>query len=101
MPRYSGRLTLKSRAFADELRKLGCGKIGAYVANEKYDEPYHFDSVRDKFNFVWIPDYRKNTTVRKCDLWQYTSTGSVNGISGNVDLDKITGDGHTLEWFTE
>lgn len=88
-------------AFADELRKLGCGKIGAYVANEKYDSPYHFDNVRDKFNFVWIPDYRKNTTVRKCDLRQYTSTGSVNGINGNVDLSRITGEGHPLSWFTE
>lgn len=87
-------------AFADELRKLGCGKIGAYVANEKYDDPYHFDNVRDKFNFVWIPDYRKNTTVRKCDLWQYTSTGSVDGINVNVDLNKITGKGHDLAWFT-
>lgn len=87
-------------AFADELHKLGCGKIGAYVANEKYDDPYHFDKVRDKFNFLWIPDYRKDATVRKCDLWQYTSTGSVGGISGNVDLDKITGDGHDLNWFT-
>ena len=86
-------------AFADELRKLGCGKIGAYVANEKYDDPYHFDKVRDKFSFLWIPDYRKNTKVRKCDLWQYTSLGSVNGISGNVDLNKITGDGHDLKWF--
>jgi len=88
-------------AFADELRKLGCGKIGAYVANEKYDSPYHFDNVRDKFNFVWIPDYRKNTTVRKCDLWQYTSTGSVAGINGNVDMSRITGEGHDLAWFTE
>ena len=86
-------------AFADELRKLGCGKIGAYIANEKYDDPYHFDKVRDKFSFLWIPDYRKNTKVRKCDLWQYTSTGSVNGISGNVDLNKITGEGHDLAWF--
>lgn len=32
-------------------------------------------------------------------LWQYTSTGSVDGISGNVDLSKITGTGHTPEWF--
>ena len=86
-------------AFADELHKLGCGKIGAYVANEKYDDPYHFDEVRDKFNFLWIPDYRKDATVRRCDLWQYTSTGSVNGISGNVDLDRVTGEGHTLDWF--
>ena len=37
----------------------------------------------------------------KCDLWQYTSTGTVAGISGNVDVDRITGEGHDLAWFTD
>ena len=86
-------------AFADELRELGCGKIGAYVANEKYDDPYHFDKVRDKYSFLWIPDYRKNIKVRKCDMWQYTDEGRVAGIGKNVDLNRITGEGHTLDWF--
>ena len=88
-------------AFADTLHSLGCEKVGAYVANEKYDSPYHFEKVRDKYDFEWIPDYRKNVKVRKCDLHQYTSTGRVDGISDNVDLNEITGDGHLLEWFID
>ena len=35
----------------------------------------------------------------ECDVWQYTSTGKVDGISGNVDVNIITGTGKTLEWF--
>ena len=31
---------------------------------------------------------------------EYTSTGKVGGISGNVDLNRITRDGHGLDWFT-
>ena len=87
-------------AFADAMRDLGyIDKIGAYVANEKYETPYHFDKVRDKYDFVWIPKYLKTAPVYPCDLWQYTSTGQVDGISRNVDLNRITGSGHPLEWF--
>lgn len=85
-------------AFTDELRKLGAARIGVYCANHLYNK-YDYDSIANKMDFTWIPDYRKNTTVRKCDLWQFTSTGTVAGIAGNVDLNKITGDGKTLEWF--
>ena len=88
-------------AFADELRDyVSDEKIGAYVANDKYLNPYKFDSLRDRFDFVWIPKYSAVRPAFPCDLWQYTSTGSVDGISGNVDLNRITGDRHELEWFT-
>lgn len=87
-------------AFADELRDyVADEKIGAYVANEKYLKPYRFDSLRGRFDFVWIPKYSAVRPAFPCDLWQYTSTGSVDGISGNVDLNRITGDGHDLDWF--
>lgn len=33
------------------------------------------------------------------DLGQYTDCGSCTGISGNVDLNKVTGNGKSLEWF--
>ena len=85
-------------AFADEMRKLGMNKIGCYCANHLYQK-YDYDTLRDKFDFTWIPRYSSTPPKYKCDLWQYTSTGSVKGISGNVDLNKITGDGRTLEWF--
>ena len=85
-------------AFIDELRKLGAVKVGCYVANHLYNK-YDYASIRDQMDFTWIPRYGSTKPVYPCDLWQYTSTGSVNGISGNVDLDRITGEGYTLDWF--
>lgn len=87
-------------AFIDELRKLGATKVGCYVANHLYNK-YDYASIANQMDFTWIPRYGNTKPVHKCDLWQYTSTGSVNGISGNVDLSKITGEGHDLKWFTE
>lgn len=86
-------------AFIDELRKLGAKKVGCYVANHLYNK-YDYSSIAEQMDFTWIPRYGSTKPVHKCDLWQYTSTGSVDGISGNVDLDKITGEGHDLKWFT-
>jgi GH25 family lysozyme M1 (1,4-beta-N-acetylmuramidase) len=68
------------------------------VANHLYTK-YDFSSIADQMDFVWIPKYTATKPVYRCDLWQYTSTGSVGGIGGNVDLSRVTGDGHTLEWF--
>lgn len=85
-------------AFVDELRRLGAVKVGCYVANHLYNK-YDYASIRDQMDFTWVPRYGSTRPVYPCDLWQYTSTGSVGGISGNVDLSKITGDGRTLDWF--
>lgn len=93
-------------AFANELRNQGIKKIGCYVAHHKYKD-YKFDSAIDLFDFIWIPRYGNNDgTIEnsikpayKCDLWQFTSKGKVDGISGDADMNAITGDGHDLSWF--
>lgn len=86
-------------AFVDELRKLGAVKVGVYCANHLYNK-YDYSSIADQMDFTWIPRYGSTKPVYKCDLWQYSSTERVNGISGNVDMNRITGDGHDLAWFT-
>lgn len=35
---------------------------------------------------LWIADYRGTRPTRKHGMWQYTSTGQLDGISGNVDI---------------
>ena len=35
---------------------------------------------------LWIADYRAKRPARKHGMWQYTSTGRLEGIAGNVDL---------------
>ena len=92
--------------FADEMRKQGVKKLGCYVAHNLYTK-YGYDGLRRRFDFTWIPRYGKNDgTVEgskkpdyECDVWQYTSTGTVPGIIGNVDVNLITGTGKSLDWF--
>lgn len=91
------------RAWADEMRKAG-KRIGCYVAHNLYKD-YGFADLRGLFDFVWIPRYGKNDgTIEHstkpayaCDLWQYTSMGQVDGVTGRVDLNTITG--KSLDWF--
>ena len=44
---------------------------------------------------LWLAAYNTNPLIPAAwstyTLWQYSSTGSVSGISGNVDLDAFTG----------
>ena len=35
---------------------------------------------------LWIADYRANRPTCKHGMWQYTSTGRLDGIAGNVDI---------------
>ena len=35
---------------------------------------------------LWIADYRGRRPIRRHGMWQYTSKGSVPGVSGDVDL---------------
>lgn len=37
---------------------------------------------------LWIADYTGNTPSGKYGIWQYTSSGSVAGISGRVDMNR-------------
>lgn len=95
-------------AFADRLRLCGASKTGCYVAQHLY-RTYGYASVRDRFDFTWIPGYGKNDgtitgSVKPpytCDLWQYTSAGRLPGIDTSCDLNVITGDGRSLSWFLD
>ena len=90
--------------FEGELRRLckeqGPGeiKISAYVAQEKY---YDWSLDYDHYAYLWIPGYgEKNRPPMPCDIWQYTSTGKLPGIKGNVDLDVLMGR-KPLAFFTD
>ena len=44
---------------------------------------------------LWIADYRGYNGYGPAEIWQYTSSGSVDGISGNVDLNYCYKDFYT------
>ena len=72
--------------------------MGCYCANHRY-KAYGYDSIRDKMDFTWIPYYKTTPPKHPCDLWQYTDEGRVDGIDEGMDLSRVTGQGHDLEWF--
>ncbi|HAA4891951.1 TPA_asm: glycoside hydrolase [Listeria monocytogenes] len=89
-----GDMAAGAKAFVDELRRLGAGKVGIYVAHHLYTS---FGINYKQFDFVWIPRYG-NKPVYACDLWQHTSSGKLAGISGNVDLNTLNSS-KKLDWF--
>jgi len=52
-----------------------------------------------KFDGSWIANYSNKPNV-STDLWQYTSKGSVSGISGNVDLNKVVDSSTVSSWYS-
>lgn len=78
-------------AFLAKMDKLGCTKRGVY-ANLNWWNNYLKKTRTDyRSNAFWVAQWESD----KCDftpesdvgLWQYSSKGSVNGISGVVDMD--------------
>jgi GH25 family lysozyme M1 (1,4-beta-N-acetylmuramidase) len=90
-------------AFVAETKRLaGTDRVGAYIAHHRY-KSYGVDA--GKLAFVVLPRYGANTgevdklPAYTCDLHQFTSRGRVEGITGNVDMNRITGAGKTIAWF--
>ncbi len=90
-------------AYVEKLRELTNKKIGVYIGHHVYKE---FNIDTSKFDFVWIPRYGPNNgkphntkPAFPCDLWQYTDRGKLDGYSGYLDLNMLTGT-KPLEFFT-
>lgn len=92
-------------AFLEELRALGCSKIGLYI-NTRYKWA---GAAIPMCDIMWIPHWGKNDgsipapqyePKNPCDLWQYTSKGTLAGVKGDVDLSACYG-GRDVSFFTE
>lgn len=79
-------LTMMTRAFLDPIKKAGY-QVGNY---------YNLDYVKrgltqvDKLSdyFRWFARYT-STPQKDCDLWQYTSSGTVDGVNGPCDVSEV------------
>jgi len=71
-------------------------------AGEYYANSHNLDF--SKFDGSWIAKYsstKPKVSGTSIDLWQYTSSGRVSGISGNVDLNKIQNSSVVKSWFAD
>lgn len=77
-------LTDCTKAFCDVIANAGYQPMVYFNANHSYDRIYIRELTEYPF---WLARY--DTVLDypyKVDMWQYTETGSVPGISGNVDI---------------
>lgn len=77
-------LTACTKAFCDRISKAGYTPMIYFNVNQSFDSLYLRELTDYKF---WLARY--DTVLDypyKIDMWQYTETGAVPGITGNVDI---------------
>lgn len=81
-------LTNQCNEFAKILTNAGY-KVGVY-ANLNWFENYLEAKEFNSNISVWVAQYYKECEYEgKYDIWQYSSSGKVDGISGNVDMNYL------------
>lgn len=75
-----------TKEYLEALKKLGCKRLGIY-ANNDYYKNYYTDELKQSYP-IWLADYSGSPDY-DCVIQQYTSSGSVSGISGNVDMNYL------------
>ena len=74
------------KAFCNTIKSAGYTP-GVY-ANKTWLTSYINTSEISSYK-IWLAQYNSAVTYKgRYDLWQFTSKGSVNGISGNVDMNQ-------------
>lgn len=76
------------KAFCDEIEKGGFW-AGIY-SSKNWAENYVDGAALGKRYTYWIAQYYTKCTYKgSYDIWQHSSTGKVDGISGNVDMNYM------------
>jgi len=71
-----------AKIFCDIIEKAG------YIAGVYSNQSWFQDVIGNQLDQYtkWCARYSTSKPTIACDIWQYTSEGRVNGISGNCDL---------------
>lgn len=81
-------LTEIAETFCNAIEKAGWF-TGIYANTNYYLNKLDHAALAERYT-LWLADYRgdnANKTLKR-DIWQHTSTGRVNGIEGNVDMNE-------------
>ena len=79
-------LTEMAESFMSKLSKAGY-KAGIYANANWFQNFLEYKKLYGKY-VVWLAQYN-DVAEFECDIWQYTSSGKVTGIQGNVDMNII------------
>lgn len=71
-------------SFCSRVQDLGY--YAMYYSNRNFLNTYSLSSLSGRYA-LWYAYYNSQPDGTDCGIWQYSSRGSIPGISGNVDLD--------------
>ena len=71
-------------SFCSHIEKKGY--FAMFYTNRNFLDTYIGTELTERYAY-WYARYANQFDGTDCGIWQYTSTGSIPGISGNVDLD--------------
>lgn len=81
------RRTMAIQGFAEECKRQGFASMIYASTNWLYNQVDM--NVLGPLMYVWVAQWSSSCDYRgKYIIWQYSNAGSVNGIRGNVDMDK-------------
>ena len=81
-------LTTIVETFCESLENAGYF-VGVYANTNYFQNKLDHARLAKKYT-LWLADYRGDNANQSLlrDMWQYTSSGSVKGIAGNVDVNE-------------
>lgn len=96
---------VQATAFAIAFLKvvISAGYIPLLYTNREYIQNYFdipiMEEALGQHIHIWYARYTKSISAeeeKKCDIWQKTSKGKVDGVSGNVDINEFYTDFETV-----
>lgn len=87
-------------AFIRRVKELGYTPV-IYANKDYLNNYFDMDKITDQCGkvYLWYARYASAITEserNKADIWQYTSTGRIPGINGNVDINEFYTDFETV-----
>lgn len=73
--------------FCSTIEKAGYW-AGIYANKNWFDNYLDYDQLKARYT-IWLAHYGIDSPSLDCDIWQYTSSGKVDGISGKVDMNYM------------
>ena len=82
-----------AQAFLNEVKTLSKKEVVIY--SDSFNARDNFNSATARLAPLWVAEYGVTSPINngKWNIyvgWQYSDEGRINGISGNVDLDRFT-----------
>lgn len=86
-------LTTYAKRFCEAVKSRGY-KVGVYANQNWFRNYLDVKALRECGYVIWCAKYANQQPIIDADfdIWQYTSSGSVDGINGRVDMNRMYND---------